>query len=230
MFDTAWLAAAVSIADASQLRTSVAGSYRHPSALFATTMAKRVNAVLAVNGDYFGYNTYGYSARQGTVFRRKAYGRYDVLLIDINGDFRILPSATLDDCQAYEDTVVNAFNFGHGLVIDGEMITEFSDEQLDGKGAYKQAQRICIAQTGPLEYLVVYCEGPENEGSAGMTIAQFAELVYSFGNVQNAYNLDGGSSSTVAFHGEKINGLSSRKIRQVSDIIYFASACQPDQD
>ena len=39
----------------------------------------------------------------------------------------------------------------------------------------------------------------------------------------NAYNLDGGSSSTVALNGKKINALSTGKIRPVGDCIYFAT-------
>ena len=140
------------------------------------------------------------------------------------------PSPTEEECEAYEDITVNAFNFGPGLVIDGEMVTEFTDGQLNGKGSKKQAQRICLAQTGPLEYLIVYTEGPENKDSKGLTIAQFAEFVYSFGNIQNAYNLDGGSSSTIVFNGAKINGLSTGKVRQISDIIYFATAWVKDGD
>ena len=224
MFDTYWMAATITIADASQIRTAVAGNYYNPSKEYASTMARRVNAVLAINGDFFGFNTTGYTARQGKVFRRRANGKTDVLIIDKDGNFHILPSATEEECEAYEDVVVNAFNFGPGLVIDGIAVTDFSDDQLYGKGPEKQAQRICIAQTGPLEYLVVYCEGPENEDSVGLTMSQFVELVSSFDGVQNAYNLDGGSSSSIIFNRYKVNGMSSRKMRQVSDIIYFASA------
>jgi exopolysaccharide biosynthesis protein len=225
MFNTNWMAAAVTIADPSQLRTAIAGgSYSNPTRDYCSTIARRVNAVLALDGDFYGFNTTGFTVRQGHIFRRKAKGKADVLIIDQDGNFHILPSATEAECEAYEDVVVNAFNFGPGLVIDGEPMTEFTDGQLYGKGAEKEAQRICIAQTGPLEYLIVYCEGPENKDSVGMTIAQFAELVASFDNVQNAYNLDGGSSSTIVFGGYKINGMSSRKMRKVSDIIYFASA------
>ncbi len=228
MFDTYWMAAAVTIADPSQLRTYVTGSYGNPSSDFCTTMAKRVNAVLAINGDYFGFNTLGFTARQGSIIRRRANGKTDVLIIDKDGNFHILQSPTQDECAAYEDVVVNSFNFGPGLIIDGEPVTEFTSDQLFNKGPDIVAQRICIAQTGPLSYLIVYCEGPENTDSVGLTIAQFVELVSSFDHVQNAYNLDGGSSSSVVFDGDKINGLSSRKMRPVSDIIYFATACTED--
>ncbi len=230
MYDTNWMAVEVTIADPSQLRTGVAGSYRSPGAAFTTTMAKRVNAVLATNGDYFGFNTTGYCVRQGTVIRRKAQGNFDTLLIDDKGDFHILRSATQEMCDAWPGTAVNTFNFGPGLIVDGERMTEFTPEELYGKGADKGAQRICIAQTGPLSYMVVYCEGPENKGSAGLTIQQFADLVASFEGIENAYNLDGGSSSTIVFGNKKINGLSSGKMRQISDIIYFASALAPDGD
>lgn len=39
----------------------------------------------------------------------------------------------------------------------------------------------------------------------------------------NAYNLDGGSSSSVVLGGKKINALSTGKIRPVGDCIYFAT-------
>lgn len=39
----------------------------------------------------------------------------------------------------------------------------------------------------------------------------------------NAYNLDGGSSSTIVLNNKKINALSSGKTRSVSDIIYFGT-------
>ncbi len=183
VYDTYWMAVTVKIADPSQLRTAVASSYRNPGAAYGSSIAKRVNAVLAINGDYYGYNTSGFCIRQGTVIRRRADKKSDVLIIDRDGNLHILPSATEEECEAYEDIAVNAFNFGPGLVIDGEMVTEFTDGQLNGKGSKKQAQRICLAQTGPLEYLIVYSEGPENKDSKGLTIAQFAELVYSFGNI-----------------------------------------------
>ncbi|MBE0601078.1 MAG: phosphodiester glycosidase family protein [Firmicutes bacterium] len=228
MFDTNWMAVAVTIADPSQLRTYVAGSYNNPSAEFCTTMARRVNAVLAINGDYYGFNTIGSTVRQGSVVRRRANGKTDVLIIDKDGNFHILQSPSQAECEAYEAVAVNSFNFGPGLIIDGEPVTEFTEEQLYDRGPEALAQRICIAQTGTLEYLIVYCEGPENKDSVGLTIAQFVDLVSSFDHVQNAYNLDGGSSSSIVFNGDKINGVSSGKMRTVSDIIYFATAFAKD--
>lgn len=48
--------------------------------------------------------------------------------------------------------------------IDGVKTTEFP---LKANTPNKETQRIAIAQMGPLSYLVVTTEGPENPGSTG---------------------------------------------------------------
>ena len=87
---------------------------------------------------------------------------------------------------------------------------------------------MCIAQVGELEYLCICAEGPEDKGSKGLVLEQFAELVASFG-VQNAYNLDGGSSATMVFQGDKINSPNNPKRRPLCDMLYFSSAYVPDE-
>ena len=49
-----------------------------------------------------------------------------------------------------------------------------------------------------------------------------ANLCVQFG-LDNAYNLDGGSSSTIALNNQKINSPSSHKNRMVGDCIWFAT-------
>ena len=70
-------------------------------------------------------------------------------------------------------------------------------------------------------------EGPADTGRVGLTIPQFAQLVYSLGDVRNAYGLDGGTSCNMVFHMQKINSVEG-KIRPLRDIIYFASAWEDD--
>ena len=76
---------------------------------------------------------------------------------------------------------------------------------------------------GPLSYLIIATEGPENKGSTGLTIPEFAQLCADLG-VQQAFNLDGGSSATVVLNNEKINSLSTGKVRSIGDIVYFITA------
>lgn len=225
IYDTNYLVARVKLANASQIRSTMAQSYYSPSTVFARTMAKRVNAVLAINGDFFSSrNGVGYVARQGKVYRTKCNGTYDVLIIDDRGDLHIFKNATNEMINAFEGTPINGYTFGPGLVIDGEKQTGFVDMD---NAALKCAQRMCLAQVGELEYLCICSEGPEDPGSVGLNLEQFAELVASFEGVQNAYNLDGGSSTNMVFRNQKINSPNNPKDRPLCDIIYFASAYQP---
>ncbi len=228
---TNYMVAYITVADASQLRTALATPNGQGEAL-GTSIARRVHAVMAINGDYFSSNRADvgkYIVRQGELKKAMARGRMghmDALFIDENGDLTILPLATEEDVESFEGTVVNSFFFGPGLVINGELVTDFSTDASTNVAVNKSAQRMCIAQLGPLSYMCVAAEGPEDQGSVGMTIPQFAELVYSLGDVQNAYNLDGGSSCTLIFRSEKINSPNNPKRRNLCDMLYFASAWQ----
>ena len=227
--DTTVMAVYVTIADPSQLRTGTADPKRPlAQSTWATTdrIAKRYNAVLAINGDWFSYNknSKGVIIRNGESIRKPVYAaERDSLIIDANGDLTIIPT-TEEAFAAFEGEIIHSFWFGPGLVVDGVQITEeevqahrFSNLAEGGK-----TQRMAIGQLGPLSYLILTCEGPENAESKGLTVFEMAELCKEMGCV-NAYNLDGGSSSTVALNGQKINALSSHKNRPVGDIIYFCT-------
>lgn len=224
--DTQYWAATIKIADPSQLRTVSAGGFDTNMVMSGTGMAKRVNAVLAINGDYYCYDKAGYIVRQGVTYLEAANGKRDVLFIDDKGDFHVVRKAKAADMAAAvaEHTIVNCFTFGPALVLDGEIVTDNYALNI----RYKEgAQRTGIAQIGPLEYLCVTTLGPGN-GVSGLTIEEFSILLQSLG-VQVAYNLDGGYSALMAFNGEKINAPELKKHREISDIIYFASAQEPAQ-
>lgn len=152
------------MASPTQLRTELNKPYPSKSTAKASVIAKRVNAVLAINGDYFVYHNQGFIVRNGEVLREKFNEDYDTLIIDDKGDFTIIPSTTEEEIRAFTGNIVQAFTFGPGLVIDGVKTTEFP---LKANTPNKETQRIAIAQMGPLSYLVVTTEGPENPGSTG---------------------------------------------------------------
>lgn len=233
MFETNYMVAHVKIANATQIRSAMEGSYYNPSTIAGASMARSVNAVFAINGDFFSSrNNIGYVCRQGKQYRLKCNGKFDVLIIDDKGDLHIIPKAMNEDIEAFEGTPVNGYTFGPGLIIDGVPVAEFESNK--DTASDDSAQRMCIAQVGELEYLCICSEGPEDKGSVGLTIKQFAELVSTFDGIINAYNLDGGSSSTMAFKDyvkgklsyKKINCPNNTKVRPLCDIIYFATAYQ----
>lgn len=227
--DTPMFVARVQIADASQLRTMMAGSYGSQRTALATTLAERGGAVLAINGDYFSYIGTGLVVRQGHTYRKRADADFDVLMIDVNGDFHVakkIDEATLD--AAYSalggsveegGSIVQAFTFGPVLVENGVRAHE-EYQRADG-GARKPAQRMVIAQDGPLSYVIVCCEGPDNKNSKGLTLEEMGQFMLGLG-VQTAYNLDGGGSTNVIFNNKRIHR--NPDLRKISDILYFASA------
>lgn len=221
MHDTTVMAAYVKITDPSQLRTATAAKYPSKVARYVHIMSEDNNAVMAINGDWFSQHTDGIVIRNGVSMRVRPNKGRDTLIIDANGDFTILHPTSDESWGAFEGEVIHAFCFGPGLVIDGEVLTDVDSIMLSC-GKNKKTQRMAIGQTGPLQYLILTCEGPENEGSVGMDILQWAQLCKDMG-MENAYNLDGGSSSTLVLNNQKINSLSSNKVRTVGDCIYFAS-------
>ncbi len=237
MYDTGYMIAHVKIANASQIRSAMSGKYGANKETLGTKLAKQFHAVLAVNGDYFTMklNT-GLLIRQGHGYfipkddKNLTYrnAHYDLLLIDEKGDLHILKEATMEDLYNLPEDmdVINTFTFGPGLVIDGERQGNYYNFN---NAPDNRTQRMCIAQVGPLEYLCICCEGPDDPGSLGMTLDQFTDLVCAQEGVINAYNLDGGGSSTMVFHNKKINCPNRNVQRFCVDILYFASAYVPGE-
>lgn len=215
-----WLAR-IKIGHPSQLRTAAAGGFREEFVTKGEYMARRQNAVLAINGDYYTYYRYGYILRQGIEYRNKLRAERDVLAIDENGDFHVLYTPERDSMTDTLDgkKLINVFHFGPVLVDKGEIAPLTASYWLAPE---LKRQRMCIAQTGPLEYMALCCAGPQR-GSEGMDMQQFAALAQELG-AYTAYNLDGGDSTMMLFNGKKINDVRNKDTRQISDIIYFASA------
>ena len=218
-YDTTILIARIKLKHPSQLRTAMWGSVSDSKTGHAATLSKQVNAVFAINGDFFKFENSGFLIRQGHTYRKNPVKGSDILIVDGNADLHIIVDATKEKLEAFEGEIVNGFSFGPALIVDGEMVkTEFTGNI----GYNRTTQRMVFAQDGPLSYVCVATEGPENTNSIGLTIDQIREFMGSLG-VQQAYNLDGGSSSTMVLNNKKINALSTGKIRAVSDIIYFAT-------
>ena len=255
IYDTWYMYARVKIADPNQIRVMTANaSLSSNSSVMGHLLARRVQAVVAINGvleaDVSGGSSYAFVdgpvLHQG-VWKRpsatvsasklanwRARSGLDTLVIDDAGDLRILEASTwgetYDQIMALGDAAVNAIAFGPALVVDGEPRYGYNNRQM---ATHRLAQRMAICQTGPLEYLLITSEGPEDQGSKGLTLDQFVELLASFPDIQTAYNLDGGSCATLVFRKEdalwaKINSPKNGKSRNLKDIIYFADAWVPN--
>lgn len=228
----------VTIQSACQLRTASGDPANFVRGIEApgSTMAKRVNAVLAVNGDFCNTHTKGegskYCLRQGTVFRDTVVDYLDMLLIDEDGDFHIYKGgpelAEINKEEIDGKKVINAFQFGPALVIDGEKVAD--EYILDPAHSPWSANpddhtaRMCIGQIDELNYVVFTCWD-------GMNLAQLRDLVLSVTPVRTLYVLDGGNSAQMIYLKSQINRDDNENGngRAIQDIIYFASAYFTDE-
>ena len=224
----------IRVANATQIRSAMSyDNDRKGGMAEAADMAKQKNAVAAVNGDFFKYkNNPCYVLRQGVLYRNLLKGKRDVLLIDAEGNFSALYGPTAEEAEAYAASreagqeLINAFAIGPVLVENGKART-ISETSVAASGEFQwkyAQQRVAVVQTGPLEYAIVEAYG-KTDGSMGMTVQEFADYVaYLFPECVLAYNLDGGGSTNVVLRGERIHTTPGH--RQISDILYFASAWQ----
>ena len=224
------------IKDASQIRTAPADPstpFLSNRLVIASAIARRVNAVFAMNGDFcgdfHGHESSKYVLRQGTVYRDTIDTRLDMLLIDEDGDFHIVKSGdgliSLDKTQIDGKKVINVLQFGPALVIDGVPADDEYIESADHSPQFAdpdgREDRLCLVQVGPLHYKVIATRN-------GANMALFKKLVLSLvPDCSNAYVLDGGGSLQMVFLGEWYNNVTQQtkqNVRKLSDIIYFASA------
>ena len=215
----------VKLATASQLRTAVVGDLNDDRTSPASTLAKSVNAVVAINGDFYAKVSGGYIVRQGETVRKKVSDNYDLLAIDENADFHLIlagkdnQKTVLTELMQSHD-IVNAFFFGPALVMDGAVRDIPTDY---GWNPYGQEPRAAIGQIGPLTYAVVTVDGRIAD-SEGVTLPTLASFMAQIG-CQQAYNLDGGNSSALIYHNQLLS-IKDVEERSIHDIIYFASATE----
>lgn len=211
----------VQIADASQLRAKLASPYPSKKEVRPDVIARRVSSVLAINDDWFMHRKEGYIVRNGEELRTNYSEKYDSLIIDDKGDLHIIQKPTEERVKAFEGTIIHALAFGPGLVVDGQMV------ELNTSNEYapdKHTQRIALCQMDTLSYLIVATAGgKETPGSTGLTIPQMQQLCYDLG-VKQAYNLDGGNSSSVILDDKKINSMGMSSVRSIGGILYFVTA------
>lgn len=212
--------ARVKIAHPSQLRTAVASKIGSSSKMGTTDMATKMNAVVAINGDYYTYRkAAAFIVRQGEVLQQKP-GTLDQLVIDYDGNFHIITAE--DKTQALSElsgNIYQAFSFGPALVVDGA-VTEKRPYSFDASGVSNQ--RTAIGQIGELEYLLVVVDG-RMDTSAGITCWDLAKVMADMGCI-NAYNLDGGGSATMTWRGERVNTREHSGDRSISDSICFVTS------
>ena len=184
-----------------------------------STIAKRVNAILAINGDYYGVQEKGYVLRNGTIYRDTPVKNKEDLVIYEDGAFEIINESSISIEDLLRKGAYNILSFGPSLVKNSEVSISSVDEE---KRAYYGNPRTAIGIIEKGHYLFVVSDG-RTDNSKGLSINELAELMKSLGCI-TAYNLDGGGSTTMYFNNKVINNPTTFgdriNERSISDIVY----------
>ncbi len=212
----------ITVSSSDYLKTALAQNTYGTNVTAKTSVtAAENNAILAVNGDYYGANSTGYVIRNGVVYRdtvREDSSNGD-LAIYKDGSFKIIYEDEISAEQLVKDGVVNLLAFGPSLVEDGEIVVDTNSEVGQSMSSNP---RTAIGIIDENRYIIVVSDGRTSE-SEGLSLYQLAEVMKSYG-VKTAYNLDGGGSSTLYFNGQVMNKPTTNGTiseRAVSDIVYI---------
>ena len=214
----------VKIAHGSQLRRALSdNTYGSSVYMYPTQMAQNANAVVAINGDFYGHRSCGITIYQRQLYRFNPRS-LESCFFTASGDMiftHVGELNTEDEVKKFvqDNDIVFSVSFGPILVENGEKKT--TNTYLVGEVDIHYS-RAAIGQVDKLHYLLMSIN-EEGVYKNRVTINQAADLIYAKG-VPNAYALDGGQTATIVMNGETFNRPDWGNERIMTDIIYFATA------
>lgn len=220
--------AEVFISDGSQLRRKISSD--EPWSLWferTTDFARKANAVLAVGGDFYyhGRNC-GVSVYNREIIRFRP-DNADTCFITADGDMLFLyrgAGLSQEETEQYlqENDVVFSLAFGPVLIDEGVDVTPEAYPWGEVNDYYA---RSALGLLGRHHYLTmnINCDTTRRELDHLPSLRHAADAMIRRG-CRKAYTLDGGQTATTVFHYELINPVQFGKEKEISDIIYFATA------
>lgn len=216
--------AEIKIEDPSQFRRFLAdGMYGSEKQYLTSQMATSVNAVVASAGDFYKYRHSGHVVYNGEV-KRSSGANFDTCYIDDKGDLLFTKAGEITNEEKLkkfvdDNNVRFTLCFGPIMLENGENKVPWNYPVGEISGNYS---RSALCQLGPLHYLIVTAND-EGRYTNFPTLHSFADALAELG-VKKAYTLDGGQTATIVMNDKVINRVSYGAERNISDIIYFATA------
>lgn len=220
-YDTSIYVADVQVSSPEYLKTALAqNAYGRNVTEKTSEMAQNNNAILAINGDYYGAQESGYVIRNGVIYRDTASDGQEDLVIYQDGSLDIVQEDAVTAQELLDNGAQQVLSFGPALLENSTISVSQSEEIGKAKASNP---RTAIGMLDDLHYVFVVSDGRTSE-SAGLSLYQMAEFMQSLG-AKTAYNLDGGGSSAMYFNGKIVNNPTTNgntiQERSVSDIVYI---------
>ena len=219
--DTDIYVADVKISSVEYLKTALANNTFGKNITQTTSaIAQDNNAILAINGDFYGRMDSGYVLKNSILYRDEPLKRQEDLVIYDDGSFGFFLETEVDALSVFNSGAYQILAFGPSLIEKGRL----TQSQNAPRGAInKNNPRTAIGLIDELHYMFVVCDG-RTPSSYGLTTNELAVFMKKQG-ASYAYNLDGGGSATLYFNGKVINkptfdGIDIEE-RKVSDIVYI---------
>lgn len=214
----------VKIKDASHIHTAFANdkfSLDSDNAEKVSEMAKRHNAILTINGDYYNARDNGIIIRNGNLYVNKPIR--DGMAIYKDGRMETYDENEVNAYEMIQNGVLHTFSFGHTLVKDSKAITSFDDSNGIENQLLAIHPRTAIGQIEPNHFILIVVDGRLGDWSDGMKLEELA-LEFEKRGCTDAYNLDGGRSSTMVLNDRLVNRMCTGDglERNISDILYFS--------
>lgn len=205
-----WVTEVIS-SDTTPLKGAMANDTYNGNRETISSMANRLNAVLAINASGFYAKTnkpMGTVVRNGELISLDSAYTEEILSLQSDGNLNFTTVNTEEVFNSGD--IEQTFTFGPILIRDGQA-TQLSDKS--------RHPRTAIGQLNDNRYVIVVVEG-RMEGADGMTLNELQQIFLNLG-CKTAYNLDGGGSTSLYFQGKLINTPSDGSERSVVDMIYF---------
>ena len=191
---------------------------------YASSIAQENNAIFAINGDYYGFREDGIIIRNGVIFRDEP-ARTGLAIYE-DGHMEVYDETETSAEELLAAGVYHTLSFGPALVDDGEIVEGIDTVEVDTNFGNHSIQgshpRTGIGMISENHYVFVVVDGRSKGYSRGVTVTEFAQIFEELGCTE-AYNIDGGGSSTMYYNGELVNNpLGKNKERETSDILYIS--------
>lgn len=220
-----YFVADVVIKDATQLQSAFANNqFGRNIIAYTSEIAQANDAVFAINGDYYGFRTDGIEIRNGVIYRDEPARMGLAFYLD--GSMKVYDETQTSAEELLADGVWNTLSFGPGLIENNEVVSNLSTVEIDTNFGNHPIQgnqpRTGVGIIDENHFVFVVVDGRSTGYSRGASLTEFAQIFKDLG-CTDAYNIDGGGSSTMYFMGRVVNNpLGKNKERGTSDILYIS--------
>lgn len=164
------------------------------------TIAERKNAVVTINGDFYGTRDNGVVIRNGVLYRDDESLSRDVCVLYWDGTMECFGPKEFDTQREMDRGAYQAWNFGPMLLDqNGEIKTEYNAS----KKVHDVNPRAAIGYAEPGHYYMVVADG-RSSSSVGLSLNSLSNLFAELG-CKAAYNMDGGQTAVMVCGSEVIN-------------------------